>query len=374
MGRETIRITAVIGTRPEAIKLAPVIWAARARREQFEVSVVRTGQHRELVDPFMDELGLKADFDLGVMKPNQDLSYVLSESVRGLSDFIVRERADWVLVQGDTTSAFAGAIAAFYNHRRVGHVEAGLRTGDRWNPFPEEVNRALIARLADLHFAPTEQARLNLLNEAIASEEIVVTGNTVIDAMVQLLSRSSATDQHDNQNYILVTVHRRENHGSALEDICDGLVTLLEQNTDVSAIISVHPNPNVREILIGRLSQHPRVFLKEPLGYTEFLRVLKGALLVLTDSGGVQEECAALGKPVLVLRSHTERPEAVKAGVSIVVGTDSMRISEEGTHLIKKAKVIRKTTGLSTIFGDGHASTRILDALLLAKRCDPDGK
>jgi UDP-N-acetylglucosamine 2-epimerase (non-hydrolysing) len=375
MGRKAIRITAVIGTRPEAIKLAPVIWAARARREQFEVSVVRTGQHRELVDPFMDELGLKADFDLGVMKPNQDLSYVLSESVRGLSAFIVRERADWVLVQGDTTSAFAGALAAFYNRRCVGHVEAGLRTGDRWNPFPEEVNRALIARVADLHFAPTEQARLNLLNEAIASEEIVVTGNTVIDAMVQLLSRSSATEQHsDNQNYILVTVHRRENHGSALEDICDGLVTLLEQNTDVSAIISVHPNPNVREILIGRLSGHPRVFLKEPLGYTEFLRVLSGALLVLTDSGGVQEECGALGKPVLVLRSHTERPEAVKAGVSIVVGTDSMRISEEGTRQINKAKVSRKSSCLSTIFGDGHASTRILDALLLAKTRDPNGK
>jgi UDP-N-acetylglucosamine 2-epimerase (non-hydrolysing) len=375
MGRETIRITAVIGTRPEAIKLAPVIWAARARREQFEVSVVRTGQHRELVDPLMDELGLKADLDLCVMQPNQDLSYVLSESVRGLSGFIVRERADWVLVQGDTTSAFAGALAAFYNHRCVGHVEAGLRTGDRRNPFPEEVNRALIARLADLHFAPTKQARLNLLNEAIASEEIVVTGNTVIDAMLQLLSCSPATDQQrDNQNYILVTVHRRENHGSALEDICDGLVTLLERNRDVSAIIPVHPNPNVRDILIGRFSRHPRVFLKEPLGYTEFLRVLNRALLVLTDSGGVQEECAALGKPVLVLRTHTERPEAVEAGVSIVVGTDSMRISEEGTHLIKKAKVIRKTNGLSTIFGDGHASTRILDALLLAKRCDPDGK
>jgi UDP-N-acetylglucosamine 2-epimerase (non-hydrolysing) len=368
IGRKTIRITAIIGTRPEAIKLAPVIWAARARRDQFEVSVVRTGQHRELVDPLMDELGLKADFDLGVMKCNQDLSYVLSESVQGLSGFIARKRTDWVLVQGDTTSAFAGALAAFYNHRRVGHVEAGLRTGDRCNPFPEEVNRVLIARLADLHFAPTEQARLNLMNEAIASEAIVVTGNTVIDAMVQSLNRSPATEQRrDNQNYILVTVHRRENHGPALEGICDSLVTLLERNCDVCAIIPVHPNPNVRDIMVRRLSRHPRVFLKEPLGYTEFLRVLNSALMVLTDSGGVQEECAALGKPVLVLRARTERPEAVEAGVSIVVGTDSVRIIEEGTHLINKAKVIRKISRLSTVFGDGHASTRILDALVARK-------
>jgi UDP-N-acetylglucosamine 2-epimerase (non-hydrolysing) len=369
MEKKPIRITAVIGTRPEAIKLAPIIWAASARREQFRVSIIRTGQHRELVDPLMAELGIKADADLEVMKPNQELSYVLSESVRGLSEFIVRDRADWVLVQGDTTSAFAGALAAFYSLKRIGHVEAGLRTGDRRNPFPEEVNRTLIARLADLHFAPTERARLNLLKEAIASEKILVTGNTVVDAMVQSLSRSSASKQGQGEpGYILVTVHRRENHGPVLEDICDGLVSVLQQNSDVNAIIPMHPNPNVRDVLIDRFSRHPRVILKPPLGYTEFIQILDGAVLVLTDSGGVQEECAVLGKPVLVLRTHTERPEGVEAGISIVVGTDPRRITEEANRLINRAKTIGKSSRGSTIFGDGHASARILDALLFENR------
>ena len=369
MEKTPLRITAVIGTRPEAIKLAPIIWAASARREQFRVSIVRTGQHRELVDPLMQELGLKADADLEVMKHNQELSYVLAESVRGLSEFIVRDRADWVLVQGDTTSAFAGALAAFYSHKRIGHVEAGLRTGDRRNPFPEEANRALIACLADLHFAPTEQARLNLLREAIPSDKILVTGNTVVDAMLQTLSRPLAGKQRPTEpNYILVTVHRRESHGPVLEDICDGIVSLLEQNSDVSVIIPMHPNPNVRDVLISRLGKHPRVNLQQPLGYSEFIHILNGAVLVLTDSGGVQEECAVLGKPVLVLRTHTERPEAVEAGVSIVVGTDPRRITEEANRLISNAKIIGKTSPRSTIFGDGDASRRILDALLLAKR------
>jgi UDP-N-acetylglucosamine 2-epimerase (non-hydrolysing) len=364
MEKKHIRITAVVGTRPEAIKLAPVIWAARERKEQFHMSVVRTGQHRELLDPLMEELNLKADADLEVMKPNQELSYVLAESVRGLSEFIVRNRADWVLVQGDTTSAFAGALAGFYNSKRVGHVEAGLRTGVSRNPFPEEANRSLIARLADLHFAPTEQARLNLLKESIASEQILVTGNTVVDTMLGQLSRSSASERYQrHENYIIVTVHRRENHGLGLENICDAMILLLEQISDISAVIPMHPNPNVRDVLMRRLSSHPRVFLRQPIGYNEFVHLLSRALLVLTDSGGVQEECAAIGKPVVVLRAFTERSEATEAGVSVVVGTDPCQIIGEAHRLINKARAGGRELRFSTIFGDGNASTRILDKL-----------
>jgi UDP-N-acetylglucosamine 2-epimerase (non-hydrolysing) len=373
MEKERIRITAVVGTRPEAIKLAPVIWAARERKEQFHMSVVRTGQHRELLDPLMEELNLEADADLEVMKPNQELSYVLAESVRGLSDFMVRNRADWVLVQGDTTSAFAGALAGFYNSKRVGHVEAGLRTGVPRNPFPEEANRSLIARLADLHFAPTEQARLNLLKESIASEQILVTGNTVVDTMLGQLSRSSSKRYREHENYIIVTVHRRENHGLGLEKICDAMILLLEQISDISAVIPMHPNPNVRDVLVRRLSSHPRVFLRQPVGYNEFIHLLSGALLVLTDSGGVQEECAAIGKPVVVLRAFTERPEATEAGVSVVVGTDPCQIIAEAHRLINKAKVGGGKLRFSTIFGDGNASTRILDKLFLYPRSNSGG-
>ena len=365
-----LRIAVVIGTRPEAIKLAPVILAARARSAQFEVRVIRTGQHRELVDSAMEEFELQTDVDLDLMAPNQSLAHVMSASVSGLSELFAADRPDWVLVQGDTTTTFAGALAAFYNRVRVGHVEAGLRTGNRYLPFPEEANRSMTARLADLHFAPTEQARRNLLAEGLSPQSILLTGNTVIDILLHTLARAplaaARSRSTDAGGYILVTTHRRENQGPALDRICDALLALLDRHTETSVWLPMHPSPNVRGAVIARLGRHPRVRLTEPLGYVDFVTALDGACFVLTDSGGIQEECAALGKPVLVLRHDTERQEAVDAGVAVLVGTDPERIVEVASRLLLDRDKWRAMSRPSTAFGDGSASTRILDALLAA--------
>jgi UDP-N-acetylglucosamine 2-epimerase (non-hydrolysing) len=372
-----LRVAVVIGTRPEAIKLAPVILAARARPAQFEVQVIRTGQHRELVDRAMHEFGLCADIDLDLMTPNQSLAHVLSASVSGLFERFRIDPPDWVLVQGDTTTTFAGALAAFYNQVRVGHVEAGLRTGDRRLPFPEEANRTLTARLADLHFAPTEQARRNLLAEGLPAAAILLTGNTVIDILLHTLGRTSlaaerrAPAAEGAAGYVLVTVHRRENQGPPLMRICDALIALLDRHPALNAWLPMHPSPNVRDTVIARLGRHPRIRLTEPLGYVDFVSALDGATLVLTDSGGVQEECAALGKPVLVMRDDTERPEAVDAGVALLVGTDSQRIVEVASRLLGDPEATLRMARPSAAFGDGHASARILDALLDAERTKP---
>jgi UDP-N-acetylglucosamine 2-epimerase (non-hydrolysing) len=363
-----LRIAIVIGTRPETIKLMPVVVAARARPERFEVTIVRTGQHREVVDQLMDEFGLRADVNLDVMVPNQDLAHVLAESVRGLSAHFARETPDWVLVQGDTTSTLAAALAAFYNRARIGHVEAGLRTGNRASPFPEEANRSLTARLADLHFAPTDSARANLLAEGIAAGDIVLTGNTVVDALQQtralLQANPPAGAAASPSRYILVTAHRRESHGAPLDQICDAVVSLLDRHEELTAWLPMHPSPDVRKRLIGRLGGHPRARLTPPLGYRDFIAALDGAALVLTDSGGVQEECAALGKPVLVMRSLTERAEAVDAGVAVIVGTDAEQIVSAGSSVLEDAERRARMSRPSDAFGDGRASERILEALL----------
>ena len=360
-----IRITVVIGTRPEAIKLMPVIVAARGRPAEFDVSIVRTGQHRDMVDRLMTEFGLEADHDLDVMQPDQDLAHVMSESVRGLSSLFAREKPDWVLVQGDTVTTFAGALAAFYNGVPVGHVEAGLRTGNLHSPFPEEANRSLTARVATLHFAPTESARRNLLGEGIDDDAIVMTGNTVVDALMLTPSRSGESDDFASRGrYILMTAHRRESQGAALRRICDGVTMLLDRHPDVSVWIPMHPSPPVRSVIVERFGGHPRARLTEPLGYHEFLGVLRGAALVLTDSGGVQEECAALGKPVLVLRPETERAEAVDAGVSILVGSDPRRILEVSSGLLADADAYDEMAQRTDAFGAGTASSQILDSLI----------
>ena len=367
-----IRIATVIGTRPEAIKLAPVILAARAREDEFEVRIVRTGQHRELVDELLMEFGLEADVDLKVMQPNQDLAHVLSTSVRGLSDLMARDRPDWVIVQGDTTTTLAGALAAFYNRARVGHVEAGLRTGNRFSPFPEETNRQLTTHLADLHFAPTERARRNLLREGVDPTAIVVTGNTVVDVLLRTRALASFDQRRCERGppsaYILVTAHRRENHGDALLRICAAVRELLESHPRMRAWIPMHPNPRVRQVLTDELGGHARALLSEPLGYTDFVHALEGATLVLTDSGGVQEECAALGKPVLVLREHTERPEAIEAGVARVIGTQSRAIVEAASRLLDDPPSREEMARASDAFGDGRAAERILAALASAQR------
>jgi len=361
-----LAVCVVMGTRPEAIKLAPVVIAARARPQEFSASVVRTGQHRELVDQLVREFDLPVEADLQVMQPNQDLAHVMAESVRGLSGLFKRLRPDWVLVQGDTTSTFAGALAAFYQSIRIGHVEAGLRTGDRRSPFPEEANRALTGRLADLHFAPTERARQNLLREGIDEGAIVVTGNTVIDALqLALASDAGAADPAAEKSpYVLATVHRRESHGPALARICDGLQALLTRRPDLTVWLPMHPSPQVRNTIEQRLGAHPRLRLTEPLGYKAFVRALAGAVLVLTDSGGIQEECTALGKPVLVLRDRTERPEAVAAGVAELVGTQADRIAETAASLLENADGYRAMSRPSSAFGAGTAAHSILEALL----------
>jgi len=358
-----LHIMTVIGTRPEAIKLAPVVLCARMQPNRFAVRVVRTGQHREVVDEVLDEFGVAADIDLAIMRPDQTPAHVLAASVRGLADVVAKERPDWVLVQGDTTTTLAGALAGFYGRARIGHVEAGLRSGNRWSPFPEEVNRTLTTHLADLHFAPTAHARLNLLRGGIDATKIVLTGNTVIDALVLARDFPARDSRRLPAPYVLVTAHRRENHGDALVRICEAIRALLNSHPSLRAWIPMHPHPVVRRTWADRLGGHERVLLTEPLGYTEFLRALQGAVLVLTDSGGVQEECVALGKPVLVLREHTERPEAVDAGVAWVVGTDVAPIVDAASKVLDDRARRDAMARSSDTFGDGHASQRILDAL-----------
>ena len=305
------------------------------------------------------------------MQPDQDLAHVLSASVRGLSDIMARDRPDWVLVQGDTTTTLAGALAAFYQRARVGHVEAGLRTGHRCSPFPEETNRILTTHIADLHFAPTERARLNLLREGIDPKAIVLTGNTVsmrccTRAQLAPIDRASC-EKPSSSDYFLVTAHRRENHGDALFRICAAVRELLERHPSTQAWIPMHPSPRVREVMCEQLGGHARAVLTEPLGYTAFVHALQGATLVLTDSGGVQEECAALGKPVLVMREHTERVEAIDAGVAKMVGTRTQAIVEAASRLLDDPPSRGAMARSTSAFGDGHAAQRILAALLSAQ-------
>ncbi|MFL6663698.1 MAG: non-hydrolyzing UDP-N-acetylglucosamine 2-epimerase [Rhizobacter sp.] len=365
MSPRPLKLAVLIGTRPEAIKLAPVILRAREQPDDFSVRVIRTGQHRELVDQLMAEFAIRADVDLKVMQRNQSLADLMAQCVRGLTELLSADRPDWTLVQGDTTTTFAGALAAFYNHVRLGHVEAGLRTNNRHSPFPEEANRAMTACVADLHFAPTEQARRNLLRQGIAADDIFVTGNTGVDALTHALGHApgTAAAAQGGAPYVLVTAHRRENHGAPLQHICDGIAALLERHPEVTAWIPMHPSPVVRRVWVSRLGAHERVRLTEPLGYIDFIRALHGAALVLTDSGGVQEECATLGKPVLVLRADTERPEAVDAGVAALVGTDAGQIVEVASRLLAEPECYRAMAHATQVFGEGSASVQILDAL-----------
>jgi UDP-N-acetylglucosamine 2-epimerase (non-hydrolysing) len=369
-----IHLAIVIGTRPEAIKLAPVILAAGKRGAEFRVRVVLTGQHRELVDQVLAEFDIAAHHDLNVMRTNQDLAHVMAESVRGLSSLFAEHRPDWVLVQGDTTTTLAGALAGFYNRTHVGHVEAGLRTGNRHSPFPEEANRALTSRLADLHFAPTPSARQNLLQEGLAADDILVTGNTVVDALRWTLAAHAggavAPVRHERP-YVLVTAHRRENHGPALHRICDALLRLLHAHPHLDIRVPMHPSPVVRDVLVARLGADPRVRLIEPMGYAAFVCAMAGAALVLTDSGGVQEECAALGRPVLVMRTDTERMEAVEAGVALLVGTQTESIVGAASALLSDASAYDTMARASNVFGEGTASTQILNAI--AARSAPQG-
>lgn len=362
-----LALTVIAGTRPEVIKLAPVVRVARERPEAFRIRLVLTGQHPELAARLVEELGLRADVDLDLAPWQGGLAITFAKFLQALAALLGQERPDWVLVQGDTTTTFAGALAAFYEHISVAHVEAGLRSGCRTSPFPEEVHRRATASLADLHFAPTAQARRNLLEHGVPEKSIVVTGNTVIDSLFDMRERlrSIRLDSMPlpTSRYALVTVHRRENHGARLDRICDALLALLERNRDLSLLLPVHPNPQVAQIVVGRLKDHPRAVLCEPLGYAAFVDALVNAFLVLTDSGGVQEECAALGKPVLVLRDETERHEAVAVGVAMLVGVSPERIVAAASELLTDAAAYRAMERPTDAYGDGHAARRILETI-----------
>ncbi len=374
-------VMTVIGTRPEAIKLAPVILqlerVAEAEPGRLRSVVALTGQHRELVDTMLPVFGIKAHYDLNLMQPGQGIEDVTSRVLQGMSCLLKAVQPDLVLVQGDTTTVFGTSLAAFYQRIPVGHVEAGLRSGDRYNPFPEELNRVLTSKLASMHFAPTERAKRNLLAEGIPSGSIYVTGNTVIDALYHVLRSGRAAgvgpapesprqdrDRRKAERVVLVTLHRRESWGERMTDVCRALRRLVDTLEDVSVVLPVHPNPAVRATIHEMLSMHPRIHLTEPQDYVSFVALLNQATLVVTDSGGVQEEAPALGKPVLVVRDTTERPEAVEAGVAQLVGTDGNAVYDAAVELLTNETSYQAMAVGTSPFGDGHAAERIVKHIL----------
>ncbi|HKU45628.1 MAG TPA: UDP-N-acetylglucosamine 2-epimerase (non-hydrolyzing) [Burkholderiales bacterium] len=352
-----IRITCVIGTRPEAIKMAPVIQSL-TKASWCRCTVLSTAQHRDLLDQVLQLFGIKPDADLGVMQPNQTLSGLTSRLMERFDRVLSDARPDALLAQGDTTTSMAAALASFYHKVPFGHVEAGLRTGNLYGPFPEEMNRLVASRIARWHFAPTEQARANLLAEGINPACVYVTGNTVIDALLDVAGRCPSSAR-DGKRLVLVTAHRRENFGARFAAVCRAIRHLADAHEDVEFLYPVHPNPNVRQVAFDTLGGHPRIRLVAPLDYQTFVAAMKQCHFVLTDSGGVQEEAPALGKPVLVLRDETERPEAVAAGVVRLVGTDFQRVVGECARLLlDPAHYASMSRGVSP-YGDGHAAARI---------------
>ncbi len=367
---DKIKILVIFGTRPEAIKMAPLVQELK-KRDNFQCEVAITAQHREMLDQVLSLFNIKADYDLNIMTEKQTLFGITTNALLGLGEVLDKVKPDMVIVHGDTTTTFAGALAAFYHQIKVGHVEAGLRTHDKWLPFPEEMNRKLTGSLADIHFSPTEIARKNLLEEGVKPEKIVVTGNTVIDALKTTVKQDFifSTDLLNNLDYkrqkvILVTAHRRENLGKPLANICHALRKLADNFPKVKIIYPVHLNPAVRDTVFDILGGHERILLLEPLDTDEMHNLMANCYMVVTDSGGLQEEAPSLGKPVLVLRNETERPEAVKAGTVKVIGTESETIYEEAKKLLTDKGEYEQMANAINPYGDGHASERIADFLL----------
>ncbi len=370
---QMLKVLTVFGTRPEAIKMAPVVRELEMHPASFQSLVCVTGQHRELLDQVLDLFGIRPDYDLRVMRPGQDLFDVTCEVMRQLKGVLEKEQPDLVLVHGDTTTTMAASLSAHYFRIRVGHVEAGLRTHDKFAPFPEEMNRRLTTALADLHFAPTEAARQNLLREGINDAAIFVTGNTVVDALCwvrhmiesdQLLQRKLAEEfffLDPAKKLILVTGHRRENFGAGFERICRALAKLASDNPDIEILYPVHLNPEVQEPVRRILGSTPsgNVHLIPPVNYSTFVYLMNRSFLVITDSGGVQEEAPLLGKPVLVMRERTERTEAVAAGTVRLVGTDGAALVKEATELLHDSTAYRSMSFAHSPYGDGAAASRI---------------
>ena len=358
------KILCVVGTRPEAIKMAPVILALQAEK-QFDVRVLATAQHRQMLDQVLNFFGIKADIDLDLMRPNQTLSALTSRLLMEMDTVLNNEKPDVVLVQGDTTTVMSVALSCFYHRIPIGHVEAGLRTWDIQNPFPEEANRVIAGCLAKWHFAPTESSRQNLLKEGVADADITVTGNTVIDALLMTAAKDLelGLEIDENKRMVLITSHRRENFGDPFKNICRALQTLATNNPDVQFLYPVHPNPNVKDVAYEMLGTIDNIKLCAPLDYAPFVAAMKRAYLIISDSGGVQEEAPALGKPVLVLRDETERPEAVDQGVVKLVGPNYEAIVKEAQTLLDDEDAYRAMARGVSPYGDGHGAERIVDIL-----------
>lgn len=356
------RVYIILGTRPEAIKLAPVIQVFQ-KSSSFELQVILTGQHREMVEQVMHLFNIKADYDLEIMQVQQSLNDITCRSLQGLEALFKDKKPDLVVVQGDTTTAFAAAMAAFYQKIPIGHVEAGLRTDDIFNPYPEEANRRLISQITQLHFAPTPWAVENLHRSGVLGE-IHMTGNTVIDALLNIVATKAVCNipglDWDSYRVLLATVHRRENWGEPLQAIAQGFLQILDKFPDTAMLLPLHRNPTVRVPLQELLGNHSRIFLTDPLDYGELVGAIGRSHLLLTDSGGLQEEAPSLGKPVLVLRDTTERPEAVAAGTAKLVGTTSENIFANAAELLSDPDAYQAMANAINPFGDGHAAERIL--------------
>ncbi len=376
-GQAPLRVLSIFGTRPEAVKMAPVV---RRLQETPGVAakVCVTAQHRQMLDQVLDLFEIRPDYDLDLMQPHQALAALSAAAFSGLDPVLAEVRPDWVLVQGDTTTVMAAALLAYFHHARVGHVEAGLRTGDKWQPFPEEINRRVAGVVADLHFAPTAWARDNLVREGVPLESIIVTGNPVIDALRSIAGRpydfaeGPLAGVPPDRRILLVTAHRRENFGAPLRDVFGALRQIAREYAgDVHIVYPVHLNPAVHGPAHEMLDGLPNVTLTDPLDYLPMVHLMKRAVLVLTDSGGLQEEAPALGTPVLVLRRVTERPEAVEAGTARLVGTDPVRILTETRRLLDDPEALTAMARAVNPYGDGHAAERIVTALLQQPRGGP---
>jgi UDP-N-acetylglucosamine 2-epimerase (non-hydrolysing) len=374
-----IKVLTVFGTRPEAIKLAPVIRELEQRPDSFESRVCVTGQHRELLDQMLDLFGIRPDHDLAVMTHDQSPTDVTLGVLAGLRHVLAREGPDWVLVQGDTTTTMAGGLGAFHHGSRVAHVEAGLRTFDARDPWPEEMNRRVAGVVADLHFAPTAASADNLYREGIARDRVHVTGNTVIDAL-RLVSaipfEPSGTLLADiplqGKRLVVATMHRRETSRQALGELCGALIAIAGRHEDVQIVCPVHPNPNVRHPVRDLLSGIPNITLVAPLDYQPMIWLLQRSHFVITDSGGLQEEATAMGKPVLVIREKTERPEGIAAGTALLVGTDEHVLEAWATRLLSDPVLYERMARVTDSYGDGHAARRIADTLLEHSSDDRD--
>ena len=374
--KQKMSVMVIFGTRPEAVKLAPVIQALHAHANKIDTSVCITAQHREMLDQVLNVFNIIPDFDLDLMRPDQTLAQLTAKIFTDLDPVVKKVQPDWLLIQGDTTTVMAAALLGYYHHINVGHVEAGLRTFDKWQPFPEEINRRVAGAVADLHFAPTENNRQNLLREGISDNIIKVTGNPAIDALQivatqpepaqvkRLLDQAEVSSNH--RRLILVTAHRRESFGKPIRDICAALKRLAEYYCDsISLIYPVHLNPNIQKPVYVCLSDVDNILLLQPLDYVSLVHLMKHAALILTDSGGIQEEAPSLGVPTLVLRDCTERQEGISAGTLKLVGTNPERIFNAAKRLLDDPKAHAAMAGSINPYGDGHSAERIVNALLI---------